>query len=52
MPAMAMRELDVLLFRKKRVIRTHATSGAKNAIQIKCGSIIIFKINGFPLSRE
>jgi len=35
MPAMAMRELKVLLCRQKSVIRTHAASGAKKAIQTK-----------------
>jgi hypothetical protein len=35
MPAMAMRELDFLHFRKKRVIKTHAASGAKKEIQTK-----------------
>lgn len=35
MPAMAMRELDVLQRRQKNVIRTHAASGAKKAIQTK-----------------
>jgi hypothetical protein len=35
MPAMAMRELKVLEFKKKSVIRTHAASGAKKAIQTK-----------------
>ena len=35
MPAMAIRELDVLQRKEKRVMRTHATSGAKKAIQTK-----------------
>jgi len=34
-PAIAMRELDVLSRKEKRVIRMHATSGAKKVIQIK-----------------
>ena len=34
-PAMAMRELDVLQRRQKSVIRTQAASGAKKAVQTK-----------------
>jgi hypothetical protein len=33
-PEIAIRELVALELRKKRVMSTHATSGAKNAIQI------------------
>jgi hypothetical protein len=35
MPAIAIRKPDLLLFREKRVIRTHAARGENKAIQTK-----------------